>query len=66
MSQRRQQEDYSLTYMEGLPMYKPASGASERLLELGTTATMALLQGGRLALANVGDSGAVLGRWRLS
>ncbi len=43
-------------------MYKPASGASERLLEFGTTCTVALLRAGGLLLGNVGDSGAVLGR----
>jgi hypothetical protein len=36
---------------------------SQRLLELGATCTMALLQGSRLVLADVGDSAAVMGRW---
>ena len=35
--------------------------AGERLLECGTTCTLALLRGGCLAIANAGDSSAVLG-----
>ena len=35
--------------------------AGERLLECGTTCTLALLHGGCLAIANAGDSSAVLG-----
>lgn len=60
--QCRLQQQYSLTYVEGLPMYRPASGASKRLLEFGTTATVGVLRAGWLLLGNVGDSGAVLGR----
>ena len=60
----RSEESYSLTYTEGLPMYRAPSGA-ERLVEFGTTCTAAVLQKGRLLIGNAGDSGAVLGRWVL-
>jgi hypothetical protein len=57
----RSEESYSLTYTEGLPMYRAPSGA-ERLVEFGTTCTAVVLQQGRLLVGNAGDSGAVLGR----
>jgi hypothetical protein len=51
---------------EGQPMYSAApggraNGASWRPLECGATCTVALLQGRRLVVGNVGDSSAVLG-----
>lgn len=57
----RAEEDYSLTYTEGLPMYRSDSSGAERLLEFGTTCTVAVLHQGRLLLGNAGDSSAVLG-----
>lgn len=59
----RSEATYSLTYTEGLPMYRSDSSGAERLLEFGTTCTVAVLQQGRLLIGNTGDSGAVLGRW---
>jgi len=57
----RTEAKYRLTYINGLPMYKSLSSGTDRLLELGTTATLAVLQGRHLLVANVGDSAAVLG-----
>lgn len=62
----RTEAKYRLTYINGLPMYKSLSSGTDRLLELGTTATLAVLQGRHLLVANVGDSAAVLGRWAVA
>lgn len=43
-------------------MYRSDSSGAERLLEFGTTCTVAVLHQGRLLLGNAGDSSAVLGR----
>ena len=59
---RRTEAEYRLTYINGLPMYRSLTSGTDRLLELGTTATLAVLQDGNLLVANVGDSAAVLGR----
>lgn len=58
----RAEENYSLTYTEGLGMYRSDSSGAERLLEFGTTCTVAVLEQGRLLIGNAGDSSAVLGR----
>ena len=59
---RRSEAQYRLRYANGLPMYQSLKSGTQRLLELGTTATLVVLQGRHLLVANVGDSAAVLGR----
>lgn len=58
---------YCLHSEDGLHMYKAPAGSRAssmvRPLECGATCTVALLQGRRLVVGNVGDSSAVLGRW---
>lgn len=55
---------YTLYRPNGLPVYRPDSSynrvCGDRLLECGTTCTMAVVQGDRLCIANVGDSAAAL------
>eukprot|EP00882_Tetradesmus_deserticola_P018075 GHRQ01019398.1.p1 GENE.GHRQ01019398.1~~GHRQ01019398.1.p1 ORF type:complete len:322 (+),score=115.03 GHRQ01019398.1:568-1533(+) len=55
---------YTLYRPNGLPVYRPDASCSrvcgDRLLECGTTCTMAVVQGDRLCIANVGDSAAAL------
>lgn len=53
---------YTLNVSNKVPMYHSRKVKGDRLLEFGTTCTVALLQGSTLAVANVGDSSAVLGR----
>lgn len=56
---------YCLHSRDGLQVYAPPagsrSGATSRLLECGATCTVAVMQGRRLVVGNVGDSSAVLG-----
>jgi hypothetical protein len=49
-------------HMYGAPQGSRSAGPAWRPLECGATCTVALLQGGRLVVGNVGDSSAVLGR----
>lgn len=58
----RVEAEYCLTYTSGLPCYKSVKSGTERLLEFGTTCTLAVLQDQQLLIANVGDSSAVIGR----
>lgn len=54
---------YTLYRPNGLPCYRasvPRAGGCDRLLECGTTCTLALIQGDQLCVANVGDSAAAL------
>lgn len=60
----RDETEYSLTYTHGLPYYKSIHTGADRLLEFGTTCTLAVLQDQHLLIANVGDSSAVMGRRR--
>jgi hypothetical protein len=57
---------YCLQSRDGLPVYSAPAGSRQaavcRPLECGATCTVALLQGRRLVVGNVGDSSAVLGR----
>eukprot|EP00878_Enallax_costatus_P026766 GHUV01028757.1.p1 GENE.GHUV01028757.1~~GHUV01028757.1.p1 ORF type:complete len:339 (+),score=67.78 GHUV01028757.1:166-1182(+) len=59
---------YTLYRPNGLPIYRPEVArncmarppACDRLLECGTTCTLAVTQGDQVALANVGDTAAAL------
>lgn len=58
---------YSLQRASSLPVYRSEAAAGgggqhDRLLECGTTCTLAILQGDAIAVAHVGDSAAVLVR----
>lgn len=60
---------YSLQRASSLPVYRSEAAAGgggqhDRLLECGTTCTLAILQGDAIAVAHVGDSAAVLVRLR--
>ena len=62
-STRHSAEDkYTLTLVDRQPIYHSRRLGGERLLEFGTTCTAVLVQGRDVAVANVGDSSAVLGR----
>lgn len=56
------EDKYTLTVVDRQPLYHSRRLGGERLLEFGTTCTAVLLQGRDVAVANVGDSSAVLGR----
>lgn len=56
------EDKYTLTVVDRQPMYHSRRLGGERLLEFGTTCTAVLLQGRDVAVANVGDSSAVVGR----
>lgn len=54
---------FTLYRPNGLPCYRASDsigGGCDRMLECGTTCTLALVQGDQLCLANVGDSSACL------
>eukprot|EP00955_Chlamydomonas_euryale_P093953 364818-Chlamydomonas_euryale.AAC.12 len=56
--------DFSLVDLPGgVQVYRCNGRGPEKMFEFGTTATVAVLQGRRLCLGNVGDSAAVLGSW---
>ncbi|GLC73986.1 hypothetical protein PLESTF_001444800 [Pleodorina starrii] len=57
---RKRTSIYTLASCDGICVYRNGSGP-ERLLEFGCTCTCAIVQGGTVCLANVGDSTAVLG-----
>lgn len=55
---------FTLYRPSGIPCYRPDASrigpAGDRLLECGTTCTLAVVQGDQLCVANVGDSAAAL------
>lgn len=59
-------DTYQLTTSShGLPLYRSSTSPGvERMLEFGATATVAIVQGNKLVVANAGDSAAVLGHTR--
>lgn len=52
---------HRLKVMNGTQVYLPVRYGEPKILEMGTTATTTLISGDVLIVANVGDSGAVLG-----